>query len=307
MTKIVTILFLLMFLSWCSSSAKKAENKGHRQVQEAVSMDVKPFIPELSDKLYEISGLLVYDDLFWGFNDSGGDETLFGFDKTGGIKKEVKLKDAKNHDWESITQDKKHIYIGDFGNNTGNRKNLNILKIKKKDIDGDKKQKIKAKTIGFVYKEQKQFGYRHLSTPFDCEAMVAFGDSLYIFSKDWASGTTVVYQIPKKKGDYHLAPADTFDVKGLITGADINPSKNKLALVGYENYHSFIWLFTDFEGSDFFSGESLMIRLPNLDDAQTEGISFWGNDSLLVSCEHSRGIKQQVFVVDLKKLNSGTH
>ena len=66
-----------------------------------------------------------YDrDLFWGFNDSGGKNILYAFDRSGKIKMEIEIVNAGNDDWESITQDAKHIYIGDFGNNNGNRNNF---------------------------------------------------------------------------------------------------------------------------------------------------------------------------------------
>ena len=307
MTNIVpTLAFLILFCS-CISPGKNGEYKKASVVEDAVEINAEEYIPGLSATLNEISGLIIYDGLFWGFNDSGGKDELYGFDHSGEIMREVEIDDADNDDWESITQNEKHIFIGDFGNNGGHRKNLCIYKIKKKDLDNEKKQKVEAKKIEIEYASQEEFGYSHLSTPFDCEAMVEFEDNLYIFSKDWAERTTVSYKIPVKRGKYKLHAVDTFDVHGLITGADINPDKNRLALLGYENYKAFIWLFSGFEGDDFLSGKAQLIQLPNLDNAQTEGICFLGNDSLLVACENSRGIRQQVFLVDLKKISNETH
>jgi hypothetical protein len=307
MTKIVTILFLLIFFCACNSSSSRVENKDNELAQHTIVLNTAEFIPDLSDKLHEISGLLIYDDLFWGFNDSGGEACVYGFSKTGNIKKEVKLKGVENEDWESITQDDKYIYIGDFGNNSGTRKNLKILKIKKHDILNEYEQQLEAETIEFNYAKQQDFNYAALQTPFDCEAMVSFSDELYLFSKDWVTRTSTLYKISKKLGDYELTAVDSFNVQGLITGADLNPDKTTLALLGYENFQTFIWLFNNFKDDEFFGGENVRIQLPDLENAQSEGISFMGNDSLLISCENSRGIKQQVFVVDLTKLDDGTH
>ena len=44
---------------------------------------------------------MIYNDHFWGFNDSGGKNELYGFNKSGKIKYEIELNDAKNKDWES--------------------------------------------------------------------------------------------------------------------------------------------------------------------------------------------------------------
>jgi hypothetical protein len=232
---------------------------------------------------------------------------LYGFNKSGKIKYEIKLDNAQNEDWESITQNDKHIFVGDFGNNNGNRKNLCIYKIDKKDISDKGEQKVDVKEIEFKYADQDRFSYLDKTTPYDCEAMVAFNDKLYLFSKNWRDGTTWQYEVPTKKGEYEISPTDTFNVKCLVTGADISPDNKTLALVGYENYRSFIWLFSDFPGDRFFEGKSQHIKLEGIDGAQTEGICFLSNDSILVSCEKTQSHYQQVFLFDLNKLSDGTH
>ncbi|MDX8341611.1 hypothetical protein SLH46_20600 [Draconibacterium sp. IB214405] len=292
---------LLMFVLFSCSAPQKKESSA------VITLEAEKFIPEIADKLNEISGLMIYKDHFWGFNDSGGENELYGFNKSGKIKYEIEFENAKNNDWEAMTQDSKHIFIGDFGNNMGTRNDLSIYKIKKKDISKKEEQKLEAKAIEFKYTEQKQFHFPDKSTPYDCEAMVAFKNKLYLFSKNWRDGTTWQYELATKKGEYEITPTDTFDVKCLITGADISPDKKTLALVGYQNYRSFMWLFSDFPGDRFFEGKSQYIKLEGIDGAQTEGICFLTNDSILVSCERSRGFDQQVFLFDLNKLNDGTH
>jgi hypothetical protein len=299
MTKIL-FFFLILFLLFSCKNKKKNELKN--SIPEKLHYEVLSpaiFIPELSRKLIEISGIITYDDLFWGFNDSGGANRIYAFNKSGKIEKEIELKESKNRDWESITQDNKHIYIGDFGNNFGTRKNLCIYKIKKKDIGKKKEQKIESQKIDFTYLNQDKFLYLNNKTPFDCEAIVEFDGSLYIFSKNWKEFTTTVYKIPTKKGHYKLKPFDTFNVNGLVTGADVSPDKKQLALVGYRNYKSFIWVFSNFRNDKFFEGDHTFFEIPEINGAQTEGICFLGNDSLLVSCENSRGYKQQVYLFNL--------
>ncbi len=300
MTKIHSHLIVLLLFFSCSNTEINEE-------KEPRSLKAEPFIPELSEKLQEISGLIIYDNLFWGFNDSGGKDELYAFDKAGKIQREIEVKDAKNKDWEAITQDDKTIYIGDFGNNGGGREGLCIYKIKKSDINDKEEQNVEAKKIDFNYANQTRFVYLNNTTPYDCEALVEFNGNLYIFSKNWQEHTSTVYKIPTEKGDYEIHPLDSFNVNGLITGADISPDKKYLALVGYQNYKSFVWLFSLFEGDNFFKGKSEYFSLEGVDGSQTEGISFYDNQTLLVTTERTSLFKQQVFLFDITEVVDGTH
>lgn len=307
MTKILSNLLILFLIFSCIGSAEKNKAGVAEPSLVTAKMTVQPFIPELPDKLQEISGLLVCRDLFWGFNDSGGKNILYAFDRNGGIKMEVEVENAGNVDWESITQDATHIYIGDFGNNNGNRKNLKVYKIKKKDIHEKKRQKLKAQKISFGYKNQVLFSSPVNRTSFDCEAMAYYGGKLHLFAKNWKDRTTQHYELPAKKGEYLLQANDSFNVRGLVTGADFSPDGKTLALLQYENWKAYVWLFTDFEKTTFFKGRAVCIRIENLDGAQTEGVSFLNNDSVLISCEETKSFRQQVFLLDLKELNNGAH
>lgn len=300
MSKILPLI-TAMFLIFSSTHLPKKIEKPQPEKQEGISTaKAERYIPVLSGKLHEISGLIHWNGLYWGFNDSGGEAVLFGFDLSGDIKMEIELKDIRNHDWESITQNETHIFVGDFGNNHGTRKDLTIYKIKKSDIDkNDKKQEIKPKKISFSYSKQLEFGSALSKTQFDCEAFVELDGKLHLFSKNWKDRTTEHYQLSVKKGEYNLQETESFDVKGLVTGADISPDRKTLALLAYENWKAFIWIFSNFEGDNFLKGESRLLKLPGLDGAQTEGICFLNNDTLLVSCEANQAFRQQVFLVNI--------
>ena len=51
-----------------------------------------------------------------------------------------------------------------------------------------------------------------------------------------------------------------------------------------------------------FDGKKTFIDLSAIPYAQTEGICFLGNDSILISCERTLVTKEQVFLIDLKTL-----
>jgi len=294
---------VLMLLISCNTVNKKGAGKSAgKENITFLQINPKPFVTNLDKELDENSGIIFFDSLLWTFNDSGGKDKIYGFNFKGEIEKEIEIKDAKNDDWEDIAQDEKHIYIGDFGNNSGTRKNQKIYKIKKKNIGKKSKQKIDAKEIKFDFENQSNYNFQGKNTPFDCEAMIEFKGNLYIFTKDWFDRTTTVYKIPTKKGDYKILPIEKFNVTGLITGADVSPDKTKLALVGYKNYKPILWLFSDISTETFFSGPKTYIEMDSIFDAQTEGVCFLGNDSLLISCEQNASFNEQVFLIELNKI-----
>ena len=85
----------------------------------------------LPDLINESSGLVFFDDQLWTHNDKGGEDKIYQIDtSTGVVIQTVVIAAADNDDWEDLAQDENHIYIGDFGNNKGDRMNLKIYKIK---------------------------------------------------------------------------------------------------------------------------------------------------------------------------------
>jgi len=303
MKKILFIVSVLIIFISCSSHSKKKRIHNNFPVNTS-SFKLNPytFIPVLPDELNENSGIIYWDGLLWTINDSGGENKIYGFNFKGKIEKEIEIEDAENEDWEDIAQDNKNIYVGDFGNNFGMRKNQKIYIIQKKDIGKKSKQKVDYKEIRFRYSDQKDFGFQHQKTPYDCEAMVEFEHSLYLFTKNWKTKTTSVYRIPQKKGNYSVNPVDSFNIQGLVTGADISPDKTKLALVGYEDYIPFLWIFSDIKTDSMFTGSKIFIEMDSMEYAQTEGICFWGNDTVLISCEETNSFDQQVFLFNLNSI-----
>lgn len=89
-------------------------------------------------------------------NDSGNKSVLYGLDGEGSIKRSIKI-NAKNRDWEDLTIDPEgNIYIGNFGNNENDSKQLSIYKIHADSITSNQKS-ITPEIISFSYSEQKKF------------------------------------------------------------------------------------------------------------------------------------------------------
>ena len=261
-------------------------------------------ITKLASVIKETSGLIYYNNRFWTMNDSGGKPIIYAFDdETGKIKQKVKVLFSTNYDWESIAQDSLYIYIGDFGNNSGTRKLYKIYKIAKKSIKHSKDRSVIPEVINFTYEDQTDFTRGHLQTAYDCEAFLCFKDRLYLFSKDWKTRHTTLYILPKTKGTYKAKKVYTFNCNGLITGADISKNNKIVALIGYENFYPFMWIFTDFKNDNFFSGNKVRLNLNSIYNAQTESIAFKNadTDTLYVTCERS-GCKQSMFIFPIKEI-----
>lgn len=257
---------------------------------------------KLNDSLRETSGLMAFDNLLWTHNDDH-DTKIYGLDTNGNIQKKIKLEKVKNNDWEEISQDSTHIFIGDFGNNfQGNRKNLHFLRIEKKSFLSNNPV---IDTISFSYPNQTNFGVqRENSTDFDCEAFVVSKDSIYLFTKQWSQKKTSVYVLPKIPGEYTARLKETLDVSGLITGATLLPSRNGIVLCGYSRVlQPFLYLLYDYKNNNFSAGNKRKIKL-SLPFHQIESIeSIDGNLFYLTNESFIRKpvikIPPQIHTVDL--------
>ncbi len=215
------LIFLLTFFRSCSKKNIEIE------------------ITRLSKKVNETSGLEIINGNFLTLNDSGDEPALYTFDKEGKNLSKLLIKGAQNRDWESLASDKEHIYIGDIGNNKGNRKDLKIYL-----IDFDFKL---VDSINFNYSNQSKFKKKK-KNKFDAESLVSYKDSLLIFSKNRKNLTTEVYALPKTPGSYAIAPKYSFNVDALITGGDYITKLDLLALVGYSYSikKQYLFLFKNF-------------------------------------------------------------
>lgn len=289
---IFLFLVSVLGLSWVSSETYKI-----------LQFDDSPNkVCELSDKVNETSGIIYFDGAIWTFNDSGGKPEIYCIDeKSGDINRTVKIKNAKNQDWEDITMDGEFIYIGDFGNNWGTRKNLVIYKIPQKDITAGNSS-VTADLIHISYTDQESFEKMNRSHNFDCESIISYKDSLILFSKNWADGKSKLYKLPKTAGTYQLSPYDSFNVNGLITGADYFEDTKALALIGYNDRKPFIFILKGFNGLDFTSNQMFKIKIPKLNKSQTEGICWTDNHTLMISSEGTKSFKQSLYEISLEDI-----
>jgi len=257
-------------------------------IYDPIIVDPELIISELPSIIQETSGLIFFNGGYWTHNDSGGAPKIFKINpSTGYITQTITITNGTNVDIEDITQDENYIYVGDFGNNYGNRDDLTIYKLNKSDIPSEESASVNAEKIGFSFNDQESFSRRNRSNDYDCESVMSYGDNLYVFTKNWANGETRSYKIPKEAGDYGVDIHESFNVRGLITGADYSIEKNAVVLIGYENFVPFMWVIWDFNDDNFFEGHKKRVDFANISGAQTEGICFINKDEVIISCEKS--------------------
>lgn len=254
---------------------------------------------KLPNVIKETSGLIKIDNRLWTMNDSGGKPKLYQIDERNGrILKSIHIKNARNKDWEDIAYDDTYVYIGDFGNNRGNRKDLKIYKIPRAALNTQKS--VRAEVIDFKYSDQKNFNFKAYKHNYDCEAMVAHNGKLYLFSKNWQNKKTRLYELSTTVGKQVAQYKSTFNTNGMVTGATLNKELGILLLSTYSSFATLdflnvnVWSFTNYNGSDYFKGSAKKLNFKPL-KAQIEGITFIDNYKAYLSSEN---FKKYIFSFD---------
>ena len=220
---------------------------------------------------------------YWTMNDSGGKPELYMIDLKGSIFDTLLVNNAKNIDWEDLTNDTEgNIYVGDFGNNSQNRKDLTIYKTN----NG------KTEKISFHYANQDRFPAQERA--FDCEAFFWFGGKLYLFSKDWTNNhRTQLYTLPDQAGDYALLPESDIFLKSPVTSADISPNGTEFALLSYVK----IYIFGVSNGKIGFSQPKSCIKVGR---NQSEAVAYINDTDLIMTNEQGNIYKMKKKSQNLK-------
>ncbi len=243
----------------------------------------------LDPEVRETSGIILMNGRVVTHNDSGGGPFLFELDTlTGKVMRTVRVTNAGNHDWEDISQDRNYIYVGDIGNNNGNRKDLVIYRISKKNYLQSADNTVQAEKINIRYSNQTDFSSRRFSSNYDAEALMATEDSLYIFSKNWLNMKTYIYAVPKTPGDYSLQIRDSLDTEGLVTGAVYDFESKRATLCGYTLSSNFVVSIDHFREGHYAHMRFKKHFLALGGSRQTEGICLDGRDGYFLSGEKTR-------------------
>jgi len=257
----------------------------------------------LDEKIKETSGLSLMNGKLYTFNDSGNSPELFELDKTTGEIVNVLKVNGKNKDWEALTNDGKNFYIGDFGNNGGTRRDLEIYKIP---FQANSLKNDSVKIISFEYPNQEEFIPKYTLTDFDAEAMVYLNGKIHLFTKEWSSKMITHYIInPENSEKQKAEQIETFKTNYVVT--DAYYFDKKLYLIGYTKKTGvFLTVFNESEPGIFFQENPIRYYLGSaLSIGQIEGIAV-DETGIYISGEkfHSPlgGEKQSLYFIPKDKL-----
>lgn len=262
----------------------------------------------LPKKQKEVSGIIYLDsiNLLWTLEDSGNANEIYGLNfENGSIEKTLTIENTANVDWEDITKDKYgNIYIGDFGNNDNERKDLCIYKIDKKSLTS--RSAIPAYQVSFAYPEQNDFPPKKTEMFYDVEGFFEYKNNFYLFTKNRSKdfdGTAFIYKIPNTPGFHQAVLMGEFKTCDnynhcAITAATIAPDASKVVILTHDK----IFLFENFEGDDFLNGKKTTLELNHF--SQKEAVSFIDNDRLFIADEKNKSEGGNVYMVSIKKLKS---
>ncbi|WP_372742371.1 hypothetical protein [Neptunomonas sp.] len=258
-------------------------------------------------QLEEISGIEFDKNLqLWAINDGGDSPRLYQLSANGEIKRTIEIENAKNWDWEDMTQnDFGHFFIGDFGNNDNDREWLTIYKIENPiDIKSDTTH---AEIIKFTNPEFKPVEGQVVrkNAHYDVEAFIYFQRSLYLFTKNRSrpfDGKTRLYRIGDYAANFETEYINEFStcttIKELcwITSAALSPDRSKLVLLDSER----LWLIENWQGDDFFSGDVYQIDLGIV--TQKEAVTFYNNEVIVFTDEVFSGIGGNGYAIKLDQV-----
>jgi hypothetical protein len=263
-------------------------------------------INDLESSLDETSGLQWIQGRLFSINDGGNSAEIQEINpENGSLIRTIQVTNAGNVDWEDLAASSTNLFVGDFGNNVGNRTDLKILKIPISNLLNQ--NEVNAEILEFSYPDQSDFTGTNPNHNFDCEAMIFWKNELHLFSKNRGDEQTKHYTLSTSAGNQVAVLGESFDAKGLITGADVSPDGRNVVLLGYEDRgvssRSFLWTFGAVSGSVFSSSGNQFFLGSPAGLGQTEGIAIDSGLELTISGEQisfsGLTVPPKIFRVDL--------
>jgi hypothetical protein len=252
---LVTLLVVLTGCQKGSPDAKanrrnhddRSEQKPATQPNENYGMPTK--LGELEDKsIDESSGIAASrttPGMYWTHNDSGDGPFIYAFDERGHNRGVWRVTGALANDWEDIasgpgpTLGTNYLYIGDIGDNSGNRYPIIVYRIPEPRItdadEGTKKKSAQPTEAAEVLRLRYPDGHPNSET-----LMVhPVSGKIYLVTKVEFGNARVYEADPAKVSDGIITLTRVGELKvptvfgGLITGGSISPDGLRVALCDY--------------------------------------------------------------------------
>ena len=229
----------------------------------------------------ESSGLALGPEpgTFYTHGDHGNDPILFLINWQGEVLREVDIPTAINEDWEALTPDDRgRLYIGDFGNNGQQRRDLIIYR-----FDPAQPSALPPQ-IRFRYADQTQGPPRvQADYNWDCEAMVWRDGFLYLFSRDRGrSRLCRIHRLPDRPTpldeEIEVEFVGEYGLPGQVTDAALSPDGHTLALLSQQQL-----FFISITPDSLLNGEVRVVPLPGVSHA--EGLVYADACTLAITTE----------------------
>jgi len=291
----------ISFIACSGSSKQDTENIVQQQSDSVLPNQNLQLIATLNNKIRETSGLALLNDVLITHNDKGRSNQIMLLNPdNGNLLQMITPDNIQNNDWEDLAQNEKYLFIGDMGNNEGERKNLAIHIIAINDINKNNTEVKSIGSINFTYPDQTEFDVSKKHN-FDCEAIICLNNQLYLFTKNRLDDKTNLYVLPTTPGNYTAKYIASFEVGGRITGADISSNGSKVALLGFNKKSDcFIWILKDFEVDNLFSGQNKKQIIGTYAQVgQMEGVAFKNDSTVFISSEEIVNVNARLYLFSL--------
>jgi len=238
--------------------------------------------------------------VFWVVADSGNPARVFPVRADGSLAwgtAGVEVLGAQNTDWEDLALDASgRLIIADLGNNSQERTDLRLYLLPEPKAGTASAPAAEEWHVRYPDREWRE-GKPAGPANFDCEAVFAVGDEVFLLTKHRADTRTKLYRVDRGL-DRELERSDTlppwsmltyidgFDAGGMVTAADASDDGTRLAVLTYGR----VWVFErPATLTPFFAGRLLSRRIEAArSGGALESICFEADGSLLLAAENGR-------------------
>lgn len=194
---------------------------------------------------------------FWTHNDSGDGPRVFELGKDGTFLREVQLTNAEAVDWEDIAIRGSTLYVGDIGDNVGQREEIAVYRFAIPD----------GPTAAAT-----RIALRYPDRPHDAEALLVDprNGQLAIVTKDFG-GSAGVYT--GRSGTLKLAATLKLGLGQAITAGDVSADGRTVVLRSYDR--AFVWEKARGESlASAFKRDPCIVGAELLDEGQGETLAL---------------------------------
>jgi hypothetical protein len=222
------------------------------------------------NRILEASGVAVGKNVIWTHNDSGDIARFFALDRHCHTLATYDVTNETATDWEDMARGAGALWLGDIGDNNGNRKEVEIVKVPEPTVTRGE-HRVKATVLHLHYADGPQDAETLLVDPVSGE--------LFVITKSfngWAGVYAVRGNVLTKVNYFHLSQTGTRGGPAgplgqvAVTSGDINPSVTRVVLRTYTDAYE--WTIRGGDVAGAFTSKPVRTALPPT--TQGEGIAY---------------------------------